>query len=349
MTYPKPKTASILIASVWILALLSLLAFGIGFRVAIEARLDKYEADSLKALYLAKAAVVKSRELLSNDSKTYDSLYENGIMLSNQNDLNDLFMNIKILGSQEVSARVSYTNGDLKNYPGMMDEERKININKASQEVLRNLIGVLSDKHKMSLGTTTPQELASSIVFWRSQAPGTQENYYESLDNPYPCKHGDFSAIEELLLVQGITLDMLSVLQDYITVFGPDEASININTAPKEVLMAYGMPEALADKILKYRNGPGGEATEKDGGVFLDINDIETTLKTNLPEGLSEEEVLILGDLKSSRRFTTASNYFTIEATGIVHASKMERKIVCVVQKDPVKKGATKLIAYREY
>ena len=51
---------------------------------------------------------------------------------------------------------------------------------------------------------------------------GAEDDYYLSLPQPYKCKNGDFTSIEELLLVRGVTpeifygglKDMVAVYQD---------------------------------------------------------------------------------------------------------------------------------------
>ncbi len=340
MTLKTNKKGSILIMSLWILAILSILAMGLGFRSSIEARLSKYNMDRLNALYLAKAGVIKCQDLLSNDSNSYDSIYECGITLPPKQKLEDIFMNVKLADDPSGYFNVCYNNTDSKSYPGMMDEERKININRAPEDALKNLLQALNGEGKLPMGAGQIDEIVSSIVCWRSPAPGVDDHYYESLVPPYQCKHAFFCALEELLLVKGVNLEIFNSIKDYITIFGPDDGRNNINTAPKEVLMALGMPEMLADKVIIFRNG---------SQVLLDVNTMDSVLSSNLPGGLTDDEVLVLGNLKSKQCFTTASNYFRIESKGVINTSKIEKKIICVAQRDAANKGVSKLISYREY
>jgi len=348
MTLKNNKTGSILIMSLWILAILSILAMGLGFRSSIEARLSKYNIDRLKALYLARAGVIKCQDLLSSDNNNYDSIYECGITLPPKQKLEDIFMNAKLADDYSGYFNVSYSGVDLKSYPGMVDEERKININRTSDEVLKSLLQVLSGEGRLPVGAGQIDEIISSIECWRSPASGVDDHYYEYLVPPYQCKHAFFCAIEELLLVKGVTLEIFNSIKDYITIFRPDDSRNNINTTPKEVLMALGMPETLADKIISFRNGPDGEKGTDDDQVFLDVNTMDSVLNSNLPGGLTDDEILLIGNLKSKQCFTTMSNYFRIESKGVMKASKIEKKIVCVVRRG-INKGAGKLISYREY
>jgi general secretion pathway protein K len=52
--------------------------------------------------------------------------------------------------------------------------------------------------------------IVDSILDWRDaddfyRIHGAENDYYQSLKEPYRCKNGNFDSIEELLLVRGIT------------------------------------------------------------------------------------------------------------------------------------------------
>ena len=75
----------------------------------------------------------------------------------------------------------------------------------------------------------------------------------------YPCKNGPLLAVEELLLIHGITPEIFygderrEGIRNYFTVFG--DTGININTAPFPVLMAlsHEMTEDIATNMDKFR------------------------------------------------------------------------------------------------
>jgi hypothetical protein len=57
-------------------------------------------------------------------------------------------------------------------------------------------------------------EIADSIIDWRDtdeqvSATGAESEYYQSLQPPYQCKNGPFETVEELLLVKGMTPELL--------------------------------------------------------------------------------------------------------------------------------------------
>ncbi len=85
---------------------------------------------------------------------------------------------------------------------GITDESSKLNINSATATQLINLPCVMQ------------QEVADAITDWRNPAAratadGAESNYYESLTEPYACKNGPYETVEELLLVEGVTPQLL--------------------------------------------------------------------------------------------------------------------------------------------
>jgi general secretion pathway protein K len=208
-----------------------------------------------------------------------------------------------------------------------MDEERKVNINKADPKVL----------YQLFLGKE-PDNLAESIINWRgptqAMAKGAQDTDYESLAAPYKCKHAEFSCIEELLLVKGMTPEIFESIKEYITVY--TDGKININTATVRVLRAFGLSDQSIGTIILIRNGADNVAVTKDDGCFDSIG--ATADQIGLPAYSPERTVL------SENYFTTKSNYFRIESRGMVDRSKIGRRIDCVVDRK-----AKKLKYYREY
>ena len=79
--------------------------------------------------------------------------------------------------------------GNLEIFYGIFDEERKININKASISVLKRLFKFIG------LDDMTSQEIAASIIDWRDgdsfltiPLQSAESSYYRSLDTPYEAK-----------------------------------------------------------------------------------------------------------------------------------------------------------------
>jgi len=84
---------------------------------------------------------------------------------------------------------------------GMMDEASRFNLNSIPKEILLKF-------------PKCTEEIADSIIDWRDadenpQAAGAENTHYQSLPKPYRCKNGPFTTVEELLLVKGMTPEIL--------------------------------------------------------------------------------------------------------------------------------------------
>lgn len=327
------ERGTILVSSLWILAILSVLAVGIGFRVSIEARLAKYEMDRIKARYAARAGIFKCMGLIAKDDKPYDTMNECGFSLRPGDDTAEapetLFTNASVdPAAMKGYFTISYEQQGVS-YPGMSDEERRININTADQQTLERLFSAV-----LSAGDyedANPSELAQSALAWRG-ANTMDDDYYNGLEKPYKCKRAKFSVPEELMLVKGFTPRIYDAIKEYVTVFG-DSNKPNINTAARPVMIAMGINEIIADDIINYRSGgvEGSDIKTEERPISDIMADLEPILD------LPTRQALI-------NSFTTMSNYFRIDSKGSLDRSKIVKRIVCVV-----KRGDKKLLYYHEY
>jgi len=141
------------------------------------------------------------------------------------------------------------------------DESGKVDINvitDANSDILRNLfknLGIPEDE---------VNSIVDCILDWKDpddllHLNGAEDDYYMSLPNPYKTKNANFDTLEELMMVKGITQEMLygkgeqRGIIDFLTV-NSGRSQINLNAAPKEVLMAIpGITPEIADAIINYR------------------------------------------------------------------------------------------------
>jgi general secretion pathway protein K len=128
-----------------------------------------------------------------------------------------------------------------------------------------------------------------AILDWRDpddllHAHGAEAAYYRELTPPYHPQNGRFRSLEELLLVRGMTREILEgtvseparraqlLAQDPAErAFGPGEylgirpllsvhgsGRVNIQAAAAEVLMAFGIPPAEARAMVEARKSEAG-------------------------------------------------------------------------------------------
>jgi hypothetical protein len=136
-----------------------------------------------------------------------------------------------------------------------VDESAKIPLNgRAVDEVLLREIVLNLGYEELDAST-----VADSIMDWRDEddlhrAEGAEDDYYEDLERPYPCKDAPFDALEELLLVRGVTRAMfygvrgIPGLRDIFTV-AHDNSRVTLRTISPEVEWALcGDPEERGDE-----------------------------------------------------------------------------------------------------
>jgi len=96
--------------------------------------------------------------------------------------------------------RPTFGDTEMSQY-GLLDESSKVNLNTADQRTLESLPNMTSD-------------LAAAIIDWRDEdstltGNGAESNEYQSASDPYRAKNAPFETVEELLLVKGMTPELL--------------------------------------------------------------------------------------------------------------------------------------------
>ncbi|HEX4053968.1 MAG TPA: type II secretion system protein GspK [Tepidisphaeraceae bacterium] len=210
---------------------------------------------------------------------------------------------------------------------GITDELSKLNINKAAAAQL------------MTLPCDLQQNVADAITDWRNPvnqatADGAESSYYESLTEPYQCKNELYESVEELLLVEGVTPQLLwgydlnrdGVLEDaeraaggsnvgsftgagggtdgrgiynYLTCYG--NGAVNVNTASDVVLTALGMSPGNAQALVSQRQGQDYTNTNWASSL-LNGSGIRANQITGQSSFYSADIVAVSGDGRAFRR-----------------------------------------------
>jgi len=283
---------SVLILALWSLFFLSALALAIAAYVHPQLRLAGRFKDKVTVCYLAESGVKKAMaQIVNTVMPGYDTLKE--FLPSGKYDFREM----------------GVAEGEF-NY-AVVDEERKININKSSYDILERFF-------ETAAGLTPQQagDISACIMDWReagekARKNGAKSSYYQSLDPPYPCKNKDFELLDEVLLVKGVTPDIFNEIKDRITVYGT--GAVNINTADKLVLKSLGMSDSLADKIIHFRNGSDGIEGTSDDNYFSAVENIATILQA--AEKLKQDELNQLTNIVFSGLLCVRSNNFRGESS----------------------------------
>jgi general secretion pathway protein K len=218
----------------------------------------------------------------------------------------------------------------------IVDESGKININTltdASAIILKNLLT------NSGVGAAEADIIVDSILDWKdaddlTRLNGAESDYYMSLPNPYKAKNANFDTLEELLLVRGITSEILygsdkkKGIVDFLTVNSMG-GGINVNAAPKEVLMAVpGITAEIADTIVSSRGNPSDPASATNiQGMLAAVQPPFNSLVTfgAVGNAFAMESSAYKGDSKGA---------YTVKATVIIES---DNKFRYVYYKSPAK------------
>lgn len=323
----KSNKGTVLILVLWAIGLLTVFAVHIGLRVQqkihLLSRLDKRAQLHL----IVASGIQRAQAVFYTDRKINGSSNQKQKKVIRFNNPAQ-FQGKKIgQGTYEVSYRDYPHDADfpIERY-GFIDEERKININKADGRVLKSLIQDVTGMNEEGA-----DDLAKAIVDWRKYGRSEiigfySDEYYENLEFPYEEKKRDFETLDELLLVKGMDKDIYKKLSDFVTVYG--EGQVNINTATEPVLAALGFGRKLIDKIFLARRGRDKVEATSDDVVFEDIHNISMQLSQLIK--LNIKEVVRLNQLGQQGTIGTQSSYFKIQSKGRLDNFDESRVIVCV-------------------
>lgn len=214
---------------------------------------------------------------------------------------------------------------------GLLDEESKLNLNKADHVAITKLLQI-----KAKLTEAAAQELAYHIIDWRDSDSGYQhpsigfeDSDYDDLREPIDAKDAPMELVEELLLVKGITRPIFDSIRDSVTVRGT--GAVNVHTAPKEVLMAVGMSETLADRVLTYRRGDDGEDATADDMYFETpariIDDVGQVQK------LDAADENTVRDLVDKGKIDTRSSFFTARSKAVLTLNGATMEVEAVMDR----------------
>ena len=318
--------ASILIIALWSICLLATFSVVLGYQVRQKLTLVNRLDEKDRLHFIVEAAIKRAVvELKKEPEKAYDILkdtWSNNISAFKEIDIGDGKFSILYDYIDEQS-------GIQETRYGLLDEERKLNINKLDATVLRRLF------HIFGFDEIDSQELAASIIDWRDSDSelsipigSAEDSYYRNLQYPYEAKDAEFEVLDEVLLVKGMTQDIFEKIKDYITIYG--SGKVNINTASKPVLLALGLDDDIVDKILSFRAGEDGIIATSDDNIFDAASNIIPKLSQSCH--LSDSEVAKLS-VVADQYLITNSNNFMVKAVAKLNNRKNTAELICVVNR----------------
>ena len=238
----KNESGFALVLTLVVTALMVAVAVEMIHQVYVDTSLSRGFRDGQQASILAESGVTGAAKLLQVglSGRTYSSLSDSWaepIKLQDE------------AGSIEI--RVSEESGKI-NLNGLVQP------NGVYDDFTWNVLRRLGKRLQM------PDDIWGGLADWidsddMPRSGGVESPYYRSLKPGYGARNGKLATVKELTLVKGFTAERCSGLLPYLTIFsdqaGAPVATININTAPKEIIAALDdrIDDRLAERILEER------------------------------------------------------------------------------------------------
>ena len=223
----------------------------------------------------------------------------------------------------------------------VMSEAGKVNINLVSEQMIRKIL------ENLGVDSETKEIIADSIMDWRDpddfyRVNGAENDYYQSLKEPYFCKNAPLSSIEEMLLIRGITPDLFygkkgkreeeakeqqTGLKDIFSIYSPMQ-QIDVNSATTAVLRTtLGISPEMARKIVEVREE---KAFEHQGDLLQRVPEL----------------VPLIGQIGPLIAYRTRTPYYTIESRAKNNEGGYKRGIKVIVKIATAEKQNYKLIQW---
>jgi general secretion pathway protein K len=225
-----------LVAVLWVVAILALVAAVFMREARTEIALTRNLAEEAKAEALAEAGVNRAILILLGLDETIPWRVDGTVFAFDYNG-----------GTVQVA---------------LQDEGGKIDLNRAGDAVLQGLFT------SVGVGQDAAQHLVDAIADFRDadglrHLNGAEDAEYARAGLPYDAKDAPFAATEELMQVFGMTPELYARVAPYVTVYSP-RRDVNLATAPAAVLGAlpYLSPDRVR-AILEQRAAEAGSGSRR--------------------------------------------------------------------------------------
>jgi|GEM_PF-2767284 len=296
----KNNKGVVLIVVLWVLLILSLIAWGLGRRSSLEVSLLETYRGKLRSCAAARAGISQILDLMQRTPAPKDTLYSPGIGIDQTKTTEDIFA--RIYAGEKAYAVVQWParnfnladNGPHLEF-GLRDEGGRININAlgiTNYQVLSALLELYG------LSQSDADKLALAIINY------TGINAQESGNNSFMNMNGStlrpknrhYENILELLEVDGMTRPIFDKIKDDVTVYGNAQNGlwVNTDTANNDVIQAVAYaasrvnpsinPSVIIAQAYAIRDGADGQSFSPDDGIAS----IASITTPNWPPALQE-------------------------------------------------------------
>lgn len=324
-----------LVLVMWVLALLSVIVLEFCFSMRTEVNITRNFKESGQLYYFAHGGIQRAIAEL---------IYRGDPALHQKRTLPGVDELAEMEPEWQIDGRpypVSFQQGDAE--VRVTSESGRINLNNAPDVVLRRVL-----KYFVEIGEER-DIIIDSILDWRDtddfhRLNGAENDYYQSLTEPYDCKNGPFDAVEELLLVRGVTPELFYGkkpeaseeegisrigLRDVFTVFST-VPQLDINASPVGVLVVFfGIPSSLAKHVVDVRE-------EK---AFANLNELLQRVPEIVP---------FIEEVGPYLIFQSTTPYYSISSVAKMKTGDARRGLECVVKIDMGEKSRYRMVMWKD-
>jgi len=324
-----------LIMVLWVITILSVIVLEFSFAMRTEVGIVKNFQEELKLYAMAEGGV--ERTIAELVYKHDPRIHQKRKNLTSE----EIAPEIKEWVTDGRKYRLAFDRGFCE--VRVMGEAGKVNINLVSETMLRKIIS------NLGLEGEARDTVVDSILDWRDaddfyRLNGAENEFYQSLKEPYDCKNGNLDSLEELLLIRGVTPELFfgkrskpekgekneiqgGGLKDVFSVYASGE-QIDVNSAPLSVLRFFlGIPGEIGRQIIKARE-------EKE---FANQQDLLQRVPALLP---------FWGELGRFLIFRSNNPYYSLEVQARAREGGPVRGIKVIVKIDSREKGKYKIIQW---
>ncbi len=273
----------VLLIVLWVLLVLSLIAWGLGRRSSLEVSVLETYRGKLRSYAAARAGLNRMLDLLQKSPSTRDSLYLSGVTIDAAKTPADVFAHMDT--GHNTFAMVAwraknYSTGD-NNTPleyGLRDEGGRLNLNAigiVNYPILSALLQL------QGLSQPDADKLAMAIINYSGiNSAASNNNTFMNLDQSrLKPKNKRYENVLELLEVDGMTQKIFDKIKDDVTVYGNSQTGlwINTDTANNDVIQALANASArvnsattaqgIIDQAYGIRDGADGQSFTADDGT----------------------------------------------------------------------------------
>lgn len=293
MTTSHPQKGVALITALLIVALATVISVNIATHLQLDVRRTSNMLASEQAMQYVLAAENLLRVALYEDRKDNNVDYygdpDEHLDRESWADVYEFPFNNALIRSQAIDLQACFNLNSLVS---------KGTIDPVAQDRFKRLMANISSTAKLSLNG----DLSQAIIDWidddngqpQTTTPdGAEDGYYMNLETPYRTANVPIQSVSELRLIKGFEdNETFDAIIPFVCAFGVP-ASINVNTAPEEVLNSLANDVDGAGIIERRSDDPFDDINE-----FLKYKDLKKTIKQTQGLSVSTEYFLLKTEIR---------------------------------------------------